>query len=132
MQLKIGNTYTFSTRAPAILGQSMERVRLTSIMDYQTASMRENLSVKFRSIYPALPEGTPDDPNSALYYGFRTQSGQDIIVANVWMDEASIQEINLVRAIVTMNDISLTDVTDLRNILNASGLGTFEINVIDN
>lgn len=131
MNLEVGKTYTFSTRAPALLGQTIERVRLTSIMDFQTANLKENISRKFRNIYPTLPEGTPDDPEAALYYGFRTEFGQDIIVANFWIDEESLVEISLVKAVVTFPSVSLSDITTLRNILNASGMGTFNINVIE-
>jgi hypothetical protein len=125
--LEVGKVYTFNTKAPSVLGVSVTNAKLTSIIDYESAVKFDNIDLKFRSIYPLLPNGTPDTPESCLYYKFKTESGETIILANVWIDLTSVAVIQHINFQVTFSNASLEDITRVRAALSALGYTNYVI-----
>lgn len=130
MNLTIGTTYTFNTLAPSILGAIIQQAKLVSILDYETAKHYDTIDLKYRSIYPLLPAGTPDQPDSTIYYRFISQSGEVIIIAEQWIDESSIETIEFVNIQVLFQQASLSDVQRIRNALNALGYSNYTIKTL--
>jgi hypothetical protein len=127
---QIGKTFTFNTNAPALLGAIIKNVKLVSITDYDTANKSGNMILQHRKIYPALPPGTPDAPETFIYYHFVTQANTTIVLANVWIDEASIQLVESISFRVLLPGRSLQDEIALRNALNALGWTGYTIEQI--
>ena len=125
--LAIGKVYRFNTRAPALLGAIINNAKLKAVMDYQTALGYENIELKFRKIYPLLPSGTPDDAGSCIYYRFESESGPNIILADQWIEESTIEVIEHINFQVTFNDCSIPDIARVRNAINALGYTNFTI-----
>ena len=123
----LNKVYTFNTRAPGILGASIKNAKLISIMDYSTALTYDNIDLRFRTVYPALPNGTPDTPEACVYYRFKTESGENIIIADQWIDELSIEVIEHIRFQVTFEDSSIQDISRVRDSLNALGYSNYTI-----
>jgi hypothetical protein len=130
MNLTIGTTYTFNTLAPSILGAVIQQAKLVSILDYGTAKQYDTIDLKYRSVYPLLPVGTPNQPDSTIYYRFVSQSGEYIIVAEQWIDESSIETIEFVNIQVLFQQASLSDVQRIRNALNALGYSNYTIKTL--
>lgn len=124
---QMNKVYSFNTLAPAILGASIRNAKLISIMDYNTALSYDNVDLKFRTVYPALPIGTPDTPESSVYYRFKSESGENIVIADIWIDEASVEIIEHIRFQATFEQSSLSDMTRVRNALNALGITNYVI-----
>lgn len=124
---ELGKVYTFNTKAPAILGAIVKNATLLSIMDHETAQMYENIDLKYRQIYPLLPEGTVDNSKSCVYYRFRSESGTNVIFADQWIDEGTIVTVDHISFKVTITQASLQDMTRIRNLLSAAGYRSFEI-----
>lgn len=126
----LGKSYTFNTKAPGILGISITNARLTGIFDYETAVTYDNIDLKYRSIYPVLPTGTPDDPRSCVFYRFQSESGERIILADQWIDESTLEVIDHINFTVTLAEASLSDIARVRDALLALGYTKFNIKQI--
>ena len=127
MDLKIGKSYTFLTNAPSVLGAEVKNAKLLAIFDYSTAITYEGIDLKFRTIYPLLPAGTPDDPSSCIYYRFLSESGEKIIVADQWIIESSVEVVEHITFKVTFEDASLSDISRVRDAVNALGFTNYSI-----
>lgn len=130
MNLEIGKTYTFNTHAPSVLGTTIKNAKLKAIFDYETASKAEAIILKHRSIYPLLPSGTPDDPETYTYFQFQAESGERIIIADQWIVESTIEVITHINLQVSLPNVSLNDSTRIRDALNALGYTNFSIKQI--
>lgn len=127
---EIGKIYTFDTNAPAILGTIIKNAKLTAILDYDSARRYDEVLFKYRTIYPLLPIGTPDQPESCVYYKFKGENGSDIIVADQWISESSIQLVDAINLRITVTDISINDISRIRDVLLALGYGSFTLEQI--
>lgn len=125
--LLIGKTYSFNTVAPSILGAVIKNAKLLATMDHDTASTYENIALKYRTIYPLLPNGTPDNPDSSIYYRFLSESGEKIIVADVWIQELTIEVVNHINFQVTFTEASIQDISRVKDAINALGYTNFSI-----
>jgi hypothetical protein len=118
---EIGKVYTFNTIAPGILQATVKNAKMMAALDYETAKMYENIDLKFRQIYPVLPSGTPNTPEACVYFRFQTESGEKIILADLWINESTIDTIEHINIQVTLVNGSLQDITRIRNAMNALG-----------
>lgn len=124
---QLGKTYRFNTKAPALLGAIINNAKLLSIVDYETAITYENIDLKFRAIYPILPNGTPDDPSTCIFYRFKSESGEKIILADQWIDETTVEVIEHINFKVTFTDCAIGDIARVRDAVNALGYTNFTI-----
>lgn len=124
---EIGKVYTFNTKAPAILGATIVNAKLTSIIDYETAKAFDNIDLKFRTIYPLLPINTVDDPTLSIYYKFKSESGETIILADHWIDFTTVVIVENISFKITITNASIADITKVRNALNALNIQHYEI-----
>lgn len=124
---QIGKSYTFLTNAPSVLGAEIKNAKLLGLFDYSTAITYENINLKFRTIYPLLPAGTPDDPASCIYYRFLSESGEKIIIADQWIIESSIEVVEHISFKVVFENTSLQDISRVRDAVNALGFTNYSI-----
>jgi len=124
---EIGKVYQFNTKAPSILGSIIKNAKLLSILDYDTAILFDTIDIKYRQIYPLLPLGTIDSPKSSIYYRFMSESGEPFILADQWVDEASIEVVDYISFTVTFTNASIQDISRVRNAVNALGYLNYEI-----
>lgn len=125
--LTLGNSYTFDTAAPAILGTQIKNAKLLSILDYETARTFDNIDIKFRTIFPLLPAGTPDAIELTTYFLFKTESGEKIVIADIWINKSTITEIGFIQFQVMFTKASLADIDKVRANLIALGYTDFTI-----
>lgn len=130
MNLTLGATYTFNTLAPSILGAIIQNAKLMSIMDYESAKHYDTIDLKYRSIYPLLPSGTPDQPEHTNYYRFMSESNEPIVIAETWIDESSLIAVEFVNIQVLIQQTNLSEISRIRNALNALGYSNYTIKTI--
>jgi len=128
--LKIGKVFTFDTNADAILGTSVINAKLIAICDYSTALTYENIDLKFRTIYPLLPIGTPDAPEACEYFIFKSESNQVFVLADQWINMGSIVVVDNIKIQVMLNTASVSDITVIRDALNSYGFINYTITVV--
>lgn len=124
---EIHKTYTFNTLAPSVLGVTIKNAKLLSILDYDTALQYENVELKYRQVFPLLPNGTVDDAKSTVYYLFLAENGEKVIIAESWVDELNITLIEHINLLVSLPNVSLNDITSIRDVLNSMGYTGYEI-----
>ncbi len=130
MNLQIGKIYTFNTFAPSILGTTIKNAKLKAILDYESATKIEAVILKHRSIFPLLPSGTIDNPESYTYFHFLSESGDKIIIAEPWIVESTVEIIEHINLQVTLPGVSLSDTSRIRDALNAMGYSNYSIKQI--
>lgn len=130
MNFRIGNVYNFHTKAASVLGLIVTNVTLKSIVDYETALAIDNITSKYRVIYPLLPNGTPDNPKDCVYYVFKSFDGQTLVYADQWIDENSIEQVDSIDLEIIINNITHNDITRVRDVLNALGFTDYGIRTI--
>lgn len=121
---QIGKIYRFNTLSPAILGASIINAKLISIVGYERAMLLdpENIDVRHRAIYPSLPAGTPDRVRDYVFYEFKTQSGKTIVLADVWIDMATVEIVTHVNFVIEVTDASMDDMVNVGRLLGTTGL----------
>lgn len=120
--LTVGVHYDFSVHANSTLGVNYKNVRLVSIFDYQTALRFSNVPLLHRQIYPYLPTGTASDATKYTYYLFRTSSGKEVVVADVWIvDETVIQHSGVDQTLV-LHSVSSGQLAIVRDQLRLLGI----------
>lgn len=125
---RVQKTYTFDTLAPAALGSQFKNAVMLGELSYELAKGRENVDLKYRQIYPALPPGTPDDPTKARYFVFRTESGETTVLCDQWINMESIVEVTGVDFKVSFVQALPEDITRVRTLLTSAGFTNFTIN----
>lgn len=121
--LKVGFHYNFSVHANSTLGTSYKNVRLVSILDYQTALRFSNIPLQHRHIFPYLPVGTPSDATKYTYYLFRTVSGQEVVLADIWLIDTTIVQTEGVDQTVVLRNVTSGQVAIVRDQLRLLGIG---------
>lgn len=127
MNLEIGKTYTFATTAPGILGTEIKNALLESILSFNVATKYDNIVLKYRQIYPQLPQGTPNTPESCIYFLFKTESGEEVVFADQWINESTIEVIEHINFQVLFTSAAIQDMTRVRDAMNALGYTNFQI-----
>lgn len=121
------SVYSFNTLAPSVLGASFKNAKVLGIIDYDIAATIINVELMHRSIYPLLPQGTPDRPHSYTYLLLLTESNVKTVVAYEWIDPASIELVESVNIVVTIPNVKASDANVIRDSLTLCGFTGFTI-----
>jgi hypothetical protein len=127
---ELNKIYSFSTTAPALLGTIVKNAKLNGIMDYETARKYDEIDVKYRNVYPLLPVGTPDQVRTSIFYKFKAENGSTIVLADQWINMTSVELIESINIRVTVTDISVVDISRIRDALLALGYQNIHIEQI--
>lgn len=122
MNLSVKNHYSFSTRAPGILGETYKNLKLVSIMTYELANTQINVQAYHANIYPALPNGTQDNPESYTYFLFKTEDNTSVVMADVWIDEQTLVEQGSQSMIVEIPNVNNTEIYRITQVLQTMGV----------
>lgn len=127
MTFRVQKTYSFDTLAPAILGSQFINATMLGELSYELAIGRENIALKYRQIYPALPPGTLDNPTKARYFVFKTESGETTVLCDQWINLDSVKEITGINFTVSFIQALPEDIVNVRQLLSAAGYNNFAI-----
>lgn len=121
VEFETNKVYSFNTLAPAILGTQIKNAKLKGVLTYDTAVQFDNVDLKFRQIYPVLPAGTPDQIEACRFFLFQSESGSKIVLADQWIDMATVELIEAITYQITLPGLSVQDGARIRDGLNALG-----------
>lgn len=125
----VGNTYSFNTLAPSLLGATFVNAKVIGIIGYDLAVTFTNVDLKQRAIYPLLPQGTVSDPKKYNYILFQTQSNINVVLALEWIDQNTIESVDLSTLEITVPNVSYSDSNKIREMLSLLGFSNFTIQV---
>lgn len=120
--LTVEGTYSFSTRAPSILGTGYQNVIFEGMLN-QAKAVKEfgHIAARYRQVFPLLPPGTPDRAGKTTYYLFRTISGEPICMAEEWIDMSTLTQVISERWMIEFQG-SAVDMQRIRAFFAQSGL----------
>lgn len=101
--LNIGTTYTFSFRAPAILGAGLDNATVLALLDYEEAQRIQDVDGIHASILSLLPAGTPADPSKLIYVKVRAGTNQARVYAMDWISQQPVQLSSMSATVVVAN-----------------------------
>ena len=122
--------YDFSVYVPSVLGTAYRRVTNLGYISYTTAiALRgEILPIHAELISTGqLPEGTPKNPKHLNYYHIQKADGSTTVLAEAWIVQDSITEIQAGRAIITIPDATTSDLVRVRDMFKQAGIVNFDI-----
>lgn len=127
--LNLKQAYNFIMKAPAILGVSFDNAIVMAIMDYDSAKAIQDVVPLHRAAYPYLEMGTPRDAKDLTYIKLKTNSGEIRVIAMEWLagepEQVTSQTLRL-----TLTEVSMTDLSILKEILIQNGFTRFEVEVV--
>lgn len=120
---EIGETYSFSSIVPGILPINYQRVKLEGINRFSIAAQiaGQDLLSQWREIYPSLPAGTPDTPNVSRWFNFVSMGGEDIVLAEQWIDGSTVVVTDFLNFDVIVTESSTVKLARLRDYMNQEG-----------
>ena len=120
-ELKVGNYYTFSTYAGAILGQEHSNMKLVGMGDYKLASMFDNVDIKLNNILPYLGEDALDDASKDEYFIFQTEAGSTLVFGRSWINMGTMIGASTNVLILRIENIAPKDANRIRELLALAG-----------
>lgn len=127
--LEIGKSYDFTLYASGVLGTGFNNAKVLGVMDYDSAKGVQDITPLHIQAYPDLPTGTPRDASKLIYVKIATLQGDIRVIAMDWISSEPVV-VTTQTAIVTISQISSSDVAIIRNILTINGYPNIEINLI--
>lgn len=119
--LSINKHYNFSLYPNSVLGVRYTNTKLVSILDYTTALKFSNIELLHRQIYPYLPPNTLQDHTKYTYYLFK-HNNKDIVIADVWIINSSIEETNGLSYTIKLENITPSQLSIIRDQLRLLGI----------
>lgn len=120
--MDIGKHYNMSLYPIPLLGSSYKNIKLVSILDYDTALKFENVELLCKTAYPYLPEGTSSNFKSYVFYLFKTDTNKNLVLANEWIIQQTIQEITSLNYTLRLNNISTSQLNIVKDQLRLLGI----------
>ena len=119
--LSINTHYNFSVHANSVLGTNYKDALLLSILDYSTALKFENIVHLHKQVFPYLPTGTISDQTKYSYYLFKV-GDRTVVLADVWLNDATIEISNGTSYTVKLNNISINQLNMIRDQIRLLGI----------
>ena len=115
-----GTVYNFSPINSPQLPRTYTGLKLIGIGTFEVARMfaATSLVVQWRTVYPSLPVGTPDDPAASRWLIFESSSGERIPMSAYWIDGGSVVPQTFTQASVLITETSTEDIAILRDFMN--------------
>lgn len=117
----INNYYNFDVVGASILGSSYRRVKLVSILDYETAKKFSSVDYIQQQIIPYLLPGVSRNITKYTFYLFK-HKGKDLVVAKEWIRDITMETSNSNKYYLTLENVSTTTLTTLTTQLNILGI----------
>ncbi len=126
-QLK--QVYSFSVHPVALLGNNFRNVKVLALLDAESASQLINIQEAHANMYPYLPAGTPNNPNSYNYLKIRTVSGEITVLGLAWINDETVTVVTNSTITVKIGGVTPEDAVRVREALVQNGFRTLEITV---
>ena len=126
MNFKIKKVYKFTTRAPSILGETYELMKVKSMMSSDEAVKYRDVHQTNNKLLPLIP-GLPENADDNTYVLFEKEDGSKIVFAMEWIDENTIEEVSSINIRIDIPNHDSSDLTIIKRALLE--LGYNDINV---
>jgi hypothetical protein len=127
----LNSTITFDLYPAALLGNQINNVKVTAILDFATAQLyRNDLMALHQQVYPYLPQGTPNDPTQYWYIKVITPSGQPAVYGIPWIIDNTVQIYNGTSMQLTIDNVTPAQQNMIKKILSAAGFTAVNVTLV--
>lgn len=124
---ELKKTYTFNTLAPAVLGEKYQVMRVRSIMDYDNALLKKDVTTEFQTLKPLIPS-LPDNVRDLTFILFEDINGSDILFALEYINATTIKEVSAIDIRVEIRGVSSEDLSIIKTKLTEMGYSNLSVN----
>lgn len=124
---EIGKLYSFEVYASAVLGKDFKNLELVMQTNYRIARQRRDVQATHKTIYGELPAGTPAQAEQLNYLVFQNSLGDEIVLAEAWIDPASVVSSATKTMSIIIPNSTIRDVARVREVLSQEGMKNMEI-----
>ena len=119
--------YDFNTKAPIILGSTYTNMKVViPSMPYEEALKKRDIITLHENLTTVL-DGLPANMEEYVFVLFENSTGEQVLLAEQWIDPDSVALKNLTKMTITVNNIALTDVSVIQNAITELGYIDLEI-----
>ncbi len=122
--------YSFDIYPRVYFDTNFNNVTVLGTVGYELAAKYADIYALHAQVYPTLPSGTPNDPRVFDYIMIRTATGSTTVLAKPWIKEDTIELIEAKTIVVTIDNVSASDVSKVRNALVQNGYNQLDIKVV--
>lgn len=126
-----GLVYSFDIYPRAYFDTDFNNVTVLGTVGYEIASKYADIYALHAQVYPTLPGGTPNDPKAFNYLLIKTATGSTTIVGIPWIKQDTIELIESRTMIVTIDGVSASDITRVKNALVQNGFNRIDIKMVN-
>lgn len=130
INFELRKVYDFDVYPSAILGSSFKSVTVMGIVDRDTANQSIDTQALHTQVYPFLPNGTPNDPNSYDYVKIRTVSGETTLLGLAWIKDDTVTLVSSTTAQVLIGNVAASDIPRIRDALVMNGFNNLDIKLV--
>lgn len=127
--LEIKSVYDIRLLATSVLGYGYSNATVLGLLDYESATLIEDVAPIHASIYSMLPSGTPSNPADLTYVKIKSSTGQIRAIAMDWI-ESQPTKVDSRQIRIIINGASLSSISKLQQILKQNGYNQFTIDTI--
>lgn len=134
---EIGKTYTYTTKAPSMLGASFKRAKVLAVCSFDMVNKFADFSPTqmHKQLYPVISGITPgliDNPKSYTYIYFQSESGVNYVHAMEWINLDSAVLSTAVSYSVTITNQNNDFHNKLRDALSLLGVSNSDFEITMN
>lgn len=125
------STYSFDIYPRAYFDTDFTNVTVLGTVGYEMAAKYADIYSLHVQVYPTLPENTPNDPKAFTYLIIKTTTGSTTVIATSWIKEDTIELIVARTMVVTIDNVSSSDINRVRNALVQNGFNNLDIQMVN-
>jgi len=125
----IAQSYNFTTLAPSLLGGDYTNMKVTGIITYVEAVKRSDVTTKHITVKQLIP-GLPATPNNLIFIVFTDASGNELVLAQDYIDPVTIVIVTTVNILVEVFDVASSMEPILRQRLKELGIINFKLSTV--
>ena len=110
-----------------MLGEKYQVMRVRSIMDYDNALLKKDVTTEFQTLKPLIPS-LPDNVRDLTFILFEDINGSDILFALEYINAATIKEVSAIDIRVEIRGVSSENLNIIKTKLTEMGYSNLSIN----
>lgn len=131
MTIKIGETVSFQTHAPSVLGNNFKNIKVEAvILGSQARLFGVDVVQKHSNVRAFLPEGYPTNPLAYEFLVGTNDQGVQIVVGLPWIKESTIESLIKSDVRLRIKNAGAGHIPLIRSALAANGFSIDEVETI--
>ena len=123
---EIGSRYNFNTVSPTVLSASYKNMKVIAILTFRIAIKYADV-VTINEQIEKVEGISLLDPKDVRYILFENEYGEEVVLAEDWIDPNSVVKVDSITATIRIENITTEDLLVIENALRALGYNKIDI-----